>query len=560
MKSRLARFAGLLLVVSASATAAWLVYHKLILPGGALGWDESSHALYGLLIAHDIRQHDWLGLLFDTYRQVYWPPLHSWLAGMVFLVAGPSDVTARVASALCLALLVPLLYLAARRISPQRSEVAGLVAAGLALTSPGALAMAAQCMLEPLGLVTVTATLLIYFQLLAKSAPARHYMLVGVGLLAAYFAKYNCAIVLGLALAGAQIIDGGIRPRNLLTRANFYTALPVCVALGLWFAGPAKVQATWESLVNQPFGAKDTFGPEGLLFYPRAILKLSGSVWMTAVYLACLAASLRFWRDVRVRLLVCLVVIQFVMGEAHHTKGVRHMLPLYPALFILTGHCAAAWWNSARSRGNAVRFWAPRLLLAVLLAHAATLPAALSPPTQGVSNREAVSHIAAVLREPGAGMVLGSWESLDAFCPACLDWVLASREGVLDAPRAGSIAQVPQTRRLADALRRRGGLRWLGRLMLPVLTRYEEPGRARSLYLASSAPVAEGLLAESLRGSQPDRVVLTTPLDLHGTRTALFEPALKRAALYLASTRHFKQDPLGRAGGQTVFQVDIYRR
>jgi len=60
----------------------------LIALGGTLGWDESAHALYGLLIAHDLSQHDWISLLYDTYRQVYWPPLYSWLAGLLFLFTG----------------------------------------------------------------------------------------------------------------------------------------------------------------------------------------------------------------------------------------------------------------------------------------------------------------------------------------------------------------------------------------------------------------------------------------------------------------------------------------
>jgi len=40
---------ALLAVVGASVLTAWFVCRHLILPAGALGWDECAHALYGLL-------------------------------------------------------------------------------------------------------------------------------------------------------------------------------------------------------------------------------------------------------------------------------------------------------------------------------------------------------------------------------------------------------------------------------------------------------------------------------------------------------------------------------
>lgn len=123
-------------VLLAGCVSAWVVYSRLVLPSGALSWDESAHALYGLLIAHDIETRDWVSLLYDTYRQVFWPPLHSWLTAAVFLAGGVSDAHARLGSVFAYALLPLILYLAGERLSGPRGWIAGVVAAGLAMPSP----------------------------------------------------------------------------------------------------------------------------------------------------------------------------------------------------------------------------------------------------------------------------------------------------------------------------------------------------------------------------------------------------------------------------------------
>ena len=39
-----------------------------------------------------------MGLLIDSYFQIYWPPLHSWLIGIPFLLMGPDLEVARAVS------------------------------------------------------------------------------------------------------------------------------------------------------------------------------------------------------------------------------------------------------------------------------------------------------------------------------------------------------------------------------------------------------------------------------------------------------------------------------
>src|SRR5689334_9994264 len=80
----------LLLVSVLAAVVFWLIYSKLLLIRGPFISDEGVHALKGVQFADDFQRGDWLGLLLDSYRQVLYPPLHSWLIAIAYLVNGPS--------------------------------------------------------------------------------------------------------------------------------------------------------------------------------------------------------------------------------------------------------------------------------------------------------------------------------------------------------------------------------------------------------------------------------------------------------------------------------------
>ena len=57
---------------------------------GPFRWDEATHALKGLVIAHDLRHGDLLSFAYNSYRQVLYPPLRSWFLALAFLAFGPS--------------------------------------------------------------------------------------------------------------------------------------------------------------------------------------------------------------------------------------------------------------------------------------------------------------------------------------------------------------------------------------------------------------------------------------------------------------------------------------
>ena len=89
-----------------------LVYVQLLLPRGPFLWDEAAHGMKGLLIAHDLQTGNLFAFLLDSYRQVLYPPLHSWALSLFFLVLGPSVVTAAAVSLVCFVATSIMLYVA----------------------------------------------------------------------------------------------------------------------------------------------------------------------------------------------------------------------------------------------------------------------------------------------------------------------------------------------------------------------------------------------------------------------------------------------------------------
>lgn len=220
---------------------------------GPMRWDEANHALKALLMAHDLGRGDWLSFAFNSYRQVLYPPLHSWLLGTVYLAVGPS-IAAVAGTSLVLYLLTAwLIYLAGRPLSHGRANLVGAVAALLWLTSPPLLDYAVQGMLEVPGLVGVVLTLLVALKLSADdrseqgmvTAPRpRQWTWLGLALALAFFTRVPFGIVLGMAVAAMLLVRARLRPRTLWRPEIGWFLLPLLILFGVWFAYPAKIPAT----------------------------------------------------------------------------------------------------------------------------------------------------------------------------------------------------------------------------------------------------------------------------------------------------------------------------
>jgi 4-amino-4-deoxy-L-arabinose transferase-like glycosyltransferase len=545
------------LILIAALFTGWRIYTLMILPAGSFRWDEAAHALRGLLIADDLQQGSWLGFLFDTYRQVYWPPLHSWLTGLAFLVAGPGMVTARICSLVAYLLTVPLLYLAARSMRIRARAIAGLSAVVLFLTSPPLIDFASQCMLEAFGLLAVSLTILIYFRVCRDDVLPQKHVLLGLCVTFAYFVKSNYGIVLLLTIAVMVILDARFRPRALLTSANYYIALPMFIIFPLWFAYPKKLTVTWEALVNVPWGVTEPYGVEGLLFYPRAFFQLSGSAWFGAMFLLSLLVAFAFWRDRKVRFLLVLIIIQMVSGELHHDKMERHILPILPALFLLAGYAAAEGWARLQGMRHRLRFWLAYAVAGVLFFHAFSLWASSMRPYVKDQGREAGDYIATVVRNGAPALVLGTMDPCD-LPPPLLDWHLLTQEGTMTIHQSGSLGQIEEERRLASILEQSRAPTWLINTILPVLTRSDQPAISRTLFLGLPKNASYSQNQEEL-GRFLEQTFVRTPCRSVAVVTSLSDKpryhlaqialTLQKTDMHLLSTRVFHE-----AG----VRVDVY--
>jgi hypothetical protein len=485
------------LIAIAALFTGWRIYTFMIVPAGPFRWDEAAHAIRGLLIAADLQQSSWLGFLFDTYRQVYWPPLHSWLIGLAFTVAGPSMVAARSCSLFAYLLAVPVVYLAARSMRITEREIAGLSAVILFLTSPPLIDFASQCMLEAFGLLAVCLTILIYFRVCHNDVLAKRHVLLGLCIILAYFVKSNYGILLLLTVGIMVLNDARFRLHALLTSANYYMALPMFVIFPLWFAYPKKLTTTWETMVSVPWGVIEPYGVEGLLFYPRAFFHMSGSAWFCAILLLGLLISCAFWRDRPVRFLLVLVILQMVIGEFHHNKDERHILPILPALFLLAGYAAAEGWAWLQRMRHGLRLWLAYAVAGVIFLHAISIWAVSMRPHIKGRCEEAGDYIATAVRNGAPALVLGTMDS-SYFPPPLIDWRLITRERLMTIHQAGSLGQIEEERGLASILEQSWAPVCFMDAILPVLKRSDRPSISRTLYLGLPKNASYSLNQEGL--------------------------------------------------------------
>jgi hypothetical protein len=467
-------------VVAISTAAGWLVYNKLVLLGIQPFWDEAAHLLQAALIAHDVGTGDLPGLLLDSYRQVYWPPMHSWLVGGVFLLTGPDIEAARVVSVVAYVLLAPTLFLVARTVESRHGVTAGIIAAGLVLTCPGIISYAARSMLELPGLLALSAAILAYCVLEKRpDAPPRAHALLGACVVLTYLVKTNFGVLLVLAIVATKLLAVRFRLRALLTRRNMHAVLPLALFCAIWFAYPPKIVSTWQALVNRPWGGEEARGLAGLLFYPNALADLSGSWWMFAVLWIGVIAAWRWRSQPGVLFLLVLTLTLFAIGEIHHTKLDRHIMPMFPPMFVLSGIAGARLWGALAPRGGHGRAAILLLLACALSLQVATLARRRWIPGGYPDGLDVMGYVFAEGRRHEPVLVLG----LEGVWPAppVIDWHLVS-EGLLEPTWAGSAMDPRQDRRIANALRHAPIPERLDTRLQSLLGRYDAPAAMRTLH------------------------------------------------------------------------------
>jgi 4-amino-4-deoxy-L-arabinose transferase-like glycosyltransferase len=540
-------------VLACSALAGWLVFVELVGAQREPKWDEVAHAMKGALIAHDLRELDWLGFLLDSYVQIYWPPVHSWLVGGAFLLAGQNLEAARAVSVIAYVLLAPTLFLVAYTIDPRRGILAGIVAAALALASPGVITSAAESMLELPGLLAFGLTILAYCALAANpEARPRTHALLGAGVVLTYLVKSNYAIVLIIGIIFAKLVAADFRPRRLATRENLYAALPLVLFCTVWFAYPPRIVWTWRMLFNTPWGGEAARGLSGLWFYPRAIADLSGSWWMSALLWGGLAGAWRSRHRHGIAFLALLALTMLLIGTFHHTKIDRHILPVFPSLFVLTGFAAGELWGWLRSREN-IRAVAVGFLGAIVLVHTATLYRGGWKTWEPREASALLDYLSRLTRANAPVLVIGAHDAGPS--PPLIDWHLTSVAGLQPVTAASNVYSFHNLELFAEAIGRAPLPDRLQAAAYRSFDRYYDPALARSLHLTGSfaddQALFETYFRETLERTSPGLViaVLANP-DTTGFEGYL-APGLARAGYREVSARPFPS--LGS-------EVHLYRR
>jgi 4-amino-4-deoxy-L-arabinose transferase-like glycosyltransferase len=456
----------------------WRIYMSAIVPGSVPHWDEAAHALKGLLIAEDLKRGDWAGFLYDSYRQVYWPPLLSWFVGVALLVASPSIVTARLVSLGVFLLSAFFLYLAGLQMERERGELIAVVAVVLFLTNQAIVGHAAEVMLEIYGILFLILTFLLYFAITRRPEKTWLHFLLGLSVAGAYFAKSNYGILLFIVIVIAALLDVGFHVRRLLTRQMFYFLIPLIIIFALWFAYPPKIASTWQAMVNVPFGEQDPFTVTGFLFYPHALFEMAGSWWLFVVWATAFLISFRYWRDKNMRFLLLLILFQLALGQIHHTKVVRHHLPVLPAVFLLTGYVLAQTWAWGKV---GIRYWLPRVASLALLAGTIITFSLMYQPITRKTDETLIAYLEEIAATHESIWLIGSMDLVQPAAPV-LDWELAVQGKVLSVFHSGATMHYEQDR-AAQSLLSTMPVPVLQQMVLPVLERSESSAPIRTLYL-----------------------------------------------------------------------------
>jgi hypothetical protein len=444
------RVACALVALLVSCVAAFAAHRSYVAPGPPLGWDEATHAVLGALIAEDVRGGDAAALLYDSYRQTTWSPLHSWLVGASFLIAGPSRESARASSLVALVLLGAATYWAGCQLAGRRPAIVGALAAGLTVTTPALVAFAGQCMTELPALAALGGALVAHHRVAARPESPERQVVFALTCLLTYFFRPHYGILLLLAALADLLITDWRTPARAVWRWRYWLAT---LALGLapWFLYPPRWAATWRVLTTPSPHPIGVLTVPALLFYPRAFVALLG--WPLAATILGLAIAGRrtLWRRPELRFMALLVGIQMLAAELHANKQARYLLPMVPAVLLLAAVLVAA---VGDERSGARRQWRPWLLSALgLLGLARATELVRLQPALAVPHDEVAARVAPFLRatEPAILLVLTPFARPE---PPELDWQLIAAHGVVPASRAGTLGEANRGAEARAYLRR----------------------------------------------------------------------------------------------------------
>ncbi|HEY7530356.1 MAG TPA: glycosyltransferase family 39 protein [Gemmatimonadota bacterium] len=412
------------LVLLCVLQALWVAIHVLA-EKTAFTWDPSHHSMWGWLIWSDVATGHWLSFLYDTYRQVYWPPVHSWLLGAAMLVLGPSVFTTGLVSLVTYSAAGVLLGVLAAKAERRHALTAGAVATGLWLTAGNLVNRYATQPFTEMPAVAVTAgAMLLLVRALERGTPAA-WAWAGVAAMATYLTKTDYGIILILATLSGSVLSARARGGPTDRRGLLAWALAIAVLAGMWFAFPPKIPATIGALVNREQGPP-TLSVRGLAYHFGTLVDWTDGFLVWALCLAAFAASVLAPRTDLVRIVLAYVAIAFLLHTVSQTKDVKHIVKVVPWLFLLAGVQAArlrALAEGSPRRGAVIGLLTLALVAGGFARAADFVRKTHAPPPTGAAALPAA--VAERIRPGRSHVVIGAF---GACSPHAVSWALVGAD------------------------------------------------------------------------------------------------------------------------------------
>lgn len=324
-----------------------------LIPHALVEWDEAVSLLWIYKISHAIRTFNFAEFIRTTQDQYIYPPLQSWVIGLLISPLQFTVSTVRYFGLLWFigsGYLMSLIALTTCRGDFRRYRIS-LIACIFYATSPLLLFLSALSMREMMGSTLTLLTTVLFFRF-RQTHKIRWATATGLSLVLLFLVKYYYAAVILLAIAIEWLMSKNQRREF---RALFLTA---CIGCGL------AVLALSPRIWSYPFfyrfldiSLRPEFLPQipilshlptenvgsaldRALFYPRSIVFLYGlTPLIGTIILASYLYAFRYLKNFRVRFLILLSLINLVsMGIWTNNLVDRLIATTMPSLFIVAAY------------------------------------------------------------------------------------------------------------------------------------------------------------------------------------------------------------------------------
>jgi len=315
---------------------------------------------------------DWLAPRMNFIPNFGKPPLFFWLTAAAMRALGPTELAARLVSALSAVGLAALAVALGRRALGLEGWAA-LLPGVVLVTSPLVFVLGRLCLADTLFALLVAAAFTAFLGALGAEAPRRGLVAAGWGALGlAVLAKGPAALAFPVLVFGAYLLPRARRPRARRLFTPEGLALFLAVALP-WHVAMARAHSGWASIYllqgHIRRVAADPFGRAEPFWFYAPVVAAGFFPWVLFV-----PAGLR--RAIAERgggpggsgrwFLALFAVLPVLALSLSVTKLPHYILPVAPALALLATDGAL---GALPPEGPAARSW-PRLLVALSVAAA----------------------------------------------------------------------------------------------------------------------------------------------------------------------------------------------